>query len=102
MNLQAFRDEKDFTIIKNYEDFIKSKCEFIFFIDDNSYIDIYAKDIEIIEIVKSNAELNKFKNIEYITKENDMRQGPEGFFEYSFCNGVPQYMEFILPENREV
>ncbi len=75
LNLQAFPNQMDFTEIKNYEDFLKSKCELVLFINDNSYIDIYAKDNAMIEIVKKNAQENDFKNIRYITDENDKIRG---------------------------
>ncbi len=74
LNLQAYLNENDFIEIKNYDDYLKSKCELVLFIDDNIYVDIYAKDKDVIEIIKKNAENNKFKNIKYITDENDTRK----------------------------
>lgn len=70
--LQAYRKEDEIVDIYNYEEFLKSKCELLLFIDDNIYIDIYAKDIKLIEKIKKNAEINDFKNINYITDENDV------------------------------
>lgn len=74
LNLQAYESENDFVEIKSYNDFLKSKCELIFLIDDNIYIAIYTKDKNKIEKIRQNAEKNNFKNIEYITDENDRRQ----------------------------
>ncbi len=65
--------EDDFCEIDTYADFLCSKCEFIIFIVDGIFADIYAKDQTIIEIIKKNAEENKFENIRYITDENDIR-----------------------------
>lgn len=73
INLQAYMRKDDFVVINNYDDYLKSKCELVLFINDNSYIDIYAKDNTVINIIKKNAEINKFKNIRYITDENDTR-----------------------------
>ena len=50
--LQAYRKEDEIVDIYNYEEFLKSKCELLLFIDDNIYIDIYAKDIKLIEKIK--------------------------------------------------
>lgn len=74
LNLQAYMNKKDFTKIRSYNDF-----ELIIFINDNTRVDIYAKDLGLIEIIKSNAEQNKFEDIKYITEENDRRTGPKGF-----------------------
>lgn len=79
LNLQAYINEKDFTNIRSYYDFVNSKCELIIFINDNTRVDIYAKDMGLIEIIKRNAEQNKFEDIKYITEENDQRTGPKGF-----------------------
>lgn len=79
LNLQAYKYMEDFMTINNYNEFLKSKCELIIFFNDSSYVDVYTKDIEIIETIKNNAEYNKFKNIKYITKENDPRPGVKDF-----------------------
>ncbi len=71
LNLQAYHSEEDVTEINTYEDYLKSKCEFVLFIDDKIYISFYAKGRAIIEKIKEQAEYNGFKNIKYITDEND-------------------------------
>jgi hypothetical protein len=79
INLQAYINESDFANIRSYNDFVNSKCELIIFINDNTRVDIYAKDLGQIEIIKRNAEQNRFEDIMYITEENDQRTGPKGF-----------------------
>ncbi len=79
LNLQAYCAESDFVRPKNYSEFLTGKCQLIVFVNDCCYVDIYAKDMEIIERIKHNAQNNEFKNIEYITEENDPRMGLGGF-----------------------
>lgn len=38
---------------------------------DVVFVDIYSKSMNIIEIIKLNAQNNNFQEIEYITDEND-------------------------------
>ena len=73
-NLQAYRSENDLYEIDTYEDFLSSKCELIIFIVDAGFVDIYAKDAAVIELMKRNAEKNEFEKIRYITDENDVRK----------------------------
>lgn len=80
INLQAYKNESDFTKIKSYSDFVNSKCELIIFFNDNVHVDIYAKDIGLIDIIKNNAQDNKFEHIGYIAEETDRRsRRPKGF-----------------------
>lgn len=79
LNLQAYFAESDFIRPKNYSEFLTGKCQLIVFVNDCCYIDIYAKDIEIIEKIKGNAQNNGFGSIEYITEANDRRTGSGGF-----------------------
>lgn len=73
INLQAYLKKDDFVVINNYDDYLKSNCELVLFINDNSYISIYVKDRFILETIKKNAEINVFRNIRFITDENDTR-----------------------------
>lgn len=72
-NLQAYRSEDDLYEIGTYADFLSSNCELIVFIVDAGFVDIYAKDAAVIELIKRNAERNEFEKIRYITDENDFR-----------------------------
>ncbi|PJI07259.1 MULTISPECIES: DUF2691 family protein [Clostridium] len=59
--------------VKNYDEFVKSKCELVILCSDLYYYEIYAKDTLMIETIKNNAIKNGMYDIEYITKENDGR-----------------------------
>lgn len=62
-----------FIELNTYEDFLKSDCEIIILITDSVFVDIYAKDEMVINKIKYNAEQCDFKDIAYITDENDYR-----------------------------
>ena len=59
--------------IESYDEFVKSECEILFVVIDSSYVDLYAKNLEDIMIVKNNAIKNKYKNIEFIFNDNNPR-----------------------------
>lgn len=63
--------------INNYNDFLDSDFEILIDIYDNSYVCIYCKDKSILKIFETNALKNNYKNISYITDEND---------KYNFCD----------------
>lgn len=59
--------------INNYYDFIISKCQIVILLTDSIFVEIYCKDFTIIQKLKQNAIKNLFKDIRYITDENDNR-----------------------------
>ncbi|MGK0465801.1 DUF2691 family protein [Clostridium sp.] len=71
VNLQAYPIGSKVTELNSYEDFLKSNCEIAMFICDNIFVDIYIKDKMIINKIKYTAEQCNFKEIDYITDEND-------------------------------
>ena len=72
-NIQVFPVNTKRTKISSYQDFLDSKCEMCALITDCEFIEIYVKEREVITQIKSNAEKNGFREIEYITNENDFR-----------------------------
>lgn len=74
INLQAYPIGIGYLDIETYDDFRKSSCEILIFVTDSIFVDIYAKDENIIETIKLNAERNNFTKIQYITDENDTRK----------------------------
>lgn len=72
--LKAFPDSVPITQIATYEDFINSKCEIIMLVADNTFTDVYCKDISLIEKLYDNAAAKGYTEIEYID-ENDSRIG---------------------------
>lgn len=72
-----FADLKGFPIggilkeINTYQDFVESDCQFVLLVVDSSYVTIYSKNKNTIKQLFSNAENAGYKNISYITDEND-------------------------------
>lgn len=73
VNLQAYFSDNDFIEINTYDDFQNSNCEIMILISDGIFVDVYAKDENIIETIRLNAQRNNFTKIAYITDENDNR-----------------------------
>ena len=71
-DLQAY-PKGEYSDIKTYEDFIKSKCELVLLVVDSSYVTIYCKSEEAIELLYNNAKVCGFKAVAYIIDENDTR-----------------------------
>lgn len=60
--------------IHTYNDFLKSDCEILMLINDTDYFDLYLKDEELIYVIYNHLKSHCFKNINYITDENDCRK----------------------------
>ena len=70
-DLKGFTKEEDVREIGTYQEFLGSKCQFVLLVVDSSWIYIYSKDPDIIKQLHSNAVAAKYKNIKYLTDEND-------------------------------
>ena len=70
---KAFTSKESITPIGTYSDFIDSDCQLIILIADAVYIDIYAKDKELLKQIKKNAQKLNCTEITDITDENDER-----------------------------
>ena len=70
-DLKGFTKEEDVREIETYQEFLESKCQFVLLVVDSSWIYIYSKDPDIIKQLHSNAVAAKYKNIKYLTDEND-------------------------------
>ena len=57
--------------IATYQEFVESECTFVLLLVDSSYVTIYLKDQITIKHIFSKAVTAGYKNIEYITDEND-------------------------------
>lgn len=78
VNLQAYpigSKLNELNELNSYEDFLKSDCEIAMFICDSSFVDVYVKNEKIINKIKYNSEQCDFKEIDYITDENDLNTG---------------------------
>ena len=71
---KAFQKESDMVKVETYSDFISSNCQIIILVADSRFIDIYAKDISVLEIIKENANKYGCEKTEYISADNDERR----------------------------
>ncbi|WP_432664410.1 DUF2691 family protein [Wukongibacter baidiensis] len=58
--------------VHSYEEFLSSDAELVLLIVDVTYIDIYCKDLRLVELLYQNAERNSYEKVEFID-ENDPR-----------------------------
>lgn len=59
--------------INNYDEFLRSDCELVLLVVDSCYVSIYCRDKSKLEFLYKNVQNCGFKNVEYITNENDTR-----------------------------
>lgn len=71
-NLRGYPLNSEIKTIENYNDYMNSGCEFMLLIHDNKYVEIYSKNVKLLNVVIENL---KSKNINYTEKtlENDGR-----------------------------
>lgn len=73
LNIKLYLQE-DNVVINNYDDFVKSSCILVLLITDNEFVEIYSKDVNILNTIYNNAVKNRFSNINYITEKNFKRK----------------------------
>ena len=73
LNLQAYPKGSQNNSIKTFEDFLNSSCEIVFLVNDGMYIEIYAKNHNLILQFIKNAEDIGSENIFIKTDKNDGR-----------------------------
>ena len=73
VDLKGFLNKSDVREITTYQEFVESECQFVLLLVDSSYVTIYSKDSKTIKQIFSKAITSGYKNIEYITDENDTR-----------------------------
>lgn len=71
-DLQAY-PKNEIIRVETFEEFIESDCQLVLLVVDCIYVTIYCKNQETIELLNKNAITCGFKEIEYITNENDAR-----------------------------
>ncbi len=74
LNLQLYDQNAKIHPIQNYDDFIHSDCKLILLITDNVFVDIYAKEKQILEVIYENAIHHQFEEIRYIYDMNQVRK----------------------------
>ena len=60
-------------VVSTYADFLQSNCQLVLLIADCTVVTIYCKIPQLLEALYNQAVVKGFKNIEYITNENDAR-----------------------------
>ncbi|WP_282021158.1 DUF2691 family protein [Planomicrobium okeanokoites] len=71
-DLQAY-PKNEVIRVETFEEFMESDCQLVLLVVDCIYVTIYCKNQETIELLNKNAITCRFKEIEYITNENDAR-----------------------------
>lgn len=71
-DLKAY-STSNITTINTYADFLKSDCLLALLIADSNIVTIYCRDSHLLELLYKQVAVKNFKNIEYITDENDVR-----------------------------
>lgn len=73
LKLEAYLGETNLYDIHTYEEFQNSECEILLLIYDCKFIEVFAKEEDIIRNIYENARKKEFDEIEYITDMNDGR-----------------------------
>ena len=74
LKLEAYLGEIGDADISTYEEFLKSDCQILLLIYDCEFVEIYAKEQNVVEALYETARYNDFKDIGYITDETDKRK----------------------------
>ncbi|MCM3630407.1 DUF2691 family protein [Paenibacillus glycanilyticus] len=72
-NFKAYPQGESIQNVLTYEEFLNSQCQLVLLVFDSSYVALYCKDNNMIDDLYLNATRIGFKNVEYITNENDFR-----------------------------
>ena len=72
VHLQVYKKGAKYKPIKDYQDFINSNCDIVFLLSDNSFVEIYAKEVQIIQTLADNAEKLGY-NVAVKLSSNDSR-----------------------------
>lgn len=73
LKLQAYLTDGVFSDVQTYDEFLKGDCKILVLVNDCEYVEIYCKDRTISEVIYNHAISKKYKNVKYITNDNDHR-----------------------------
>lgn len=73
LKLQAYFTDGVFYDVQTYDEFIKDDCQILLLINDCDFVEIYCKDENISNAIYNHVISNGFKNVKYITNDNDNR-----------------------------
>ena len=65
--------EHEDEVIRNYTDYKKSKCTLILSVIDNIYVQVYSKDLTMLNQINKNLIDNDFQNVRVITEDNELK-----------------------------
>lgn len=74
VDLKAYSVGKKFRNISRYKEFLSSDCEFMVFIYDSSYVEIYCKDSNISKALYDNGIRYNFSDLSYIYDVDDNKE----------------------------
>ncbi|MGE7093635.1 DUF2691 family protein [Lysinibacillus sp. NPDC048646] len=72
-DLKAFPSYASVKEVATYQEFLECDCQFVLLLVDSCYVTIYAKQDDVIRQLHKQAHEKNYKNIEYITDDNDAR-----------------------------
>lgn len=73
LKLQAYIKKADYQNLLTYKEFMEDECQLLILVSDSEYVEIYAKEIDLVNCIYNLAEQKVFFDIEYITDDNDSR-----------------------------
>lgn len=65
VDIKAYPIGNERMVIKTLEDFLKSSCEIVLLCTDSEFIEVYSKNMEVLEKVYNNCISNNFEKVEY-------------------------------------
>ena len=66
VTMQLYDDKNEITDIKGYNDYLNSNCKLLMTIVDNEFVNIFSKQEELLEKIKSNVQKYNFRSFKYI------------------------------------
>ncbi len=74
LKLQAYVSQDPDDEIHTYIEFVDSSCQILFLLYDCEFVEIYMKNADSSRRLYENAVLQGFRNVEFITDNNDLRE----------------------------
>lgn len=73
IKLQAYLTKTALFNIQTFDDFINSTCQLVLLIHDCNFVEVYAKDQDIISSIYNNALMNNYLGVNFITWSDNKR-----------------------------
>lgn len=75
VDIKAYKVGSESAEIETFEDFISSDCELVLLCTDSSYIEIYCKDKEILDMIYNNCTGDEFDKVQYVSCDEASGRG---------------------------